>query len=239
MRVLILETTFATMSLAVDLTRTGLLVTRAADAEDTLAFADHAAQDVAIIDADLPDAQPATLIRTLRNRHPDLGLILTAPRGDLGARLAAFAAGADDALAYDVPAAEVAARIEAIVRRHRGTPQSDLRLGDLTLDLATRELRVGSAVVPLARLEFALFEFLARRAGQVLSRDAIMEHLYGLEDSPDHRIITAYICHIRSKIAEAGGDPSVIRNHWGRGYSIEATPVAATRPETIVARLAA
>lgn len=249
MRVLILETTFATMSLAVDLARQGLLVTRADDAEDALAFADNATQDVAIIDADLPGTPAATLIRRLRSHHPDLAIILTAPRGDLGARLAALAAGADDAVSHGVPAAEVTARIEAIVRRYRGTPQSDLRLGNLTLDLAARQLRVGSTDVPLARLEFALFEFLARRPGQVLSRDAIMDHLYGLDDCPDQRIITAYICHIRSKIEAAGGDAGIIRNHWGRGYSVAAParndaplPWVATAPEAAeaaIARLAA
>ncbi|MCU0907319.1 MAG: response regulator transcription factor [Rhodobacteraceae bacterium] len=249
MRVLITETTFATMSLAVDLTRAGLLVTRAADAQDTLAFADHAAQDVAIIDADLPDTPAPALIRKLRTRHPGLAIILTAPRSDLGARLAALDAGADDAVPHGVSAAEVAARIEAIVRRHRGVRQSDLRLGTLTLDLAERQLRVGATVVPLARLEFALFEFLARRTGQVLSREAIMEHLYGLEDSPDQRIITAYVCHIRSKIEAVGGDASVLRNHWGRGYSVAAPgPAGTTLPwaaptreaaEAAIARLAA
>lgn len=249
MRVLILETTFATMSLAVDLGRAGLLVTRADEAEDALALADHAAQDAAIIDADVHDMPTATLIRRLRTRHPRLGILVTAPQGNLGARLAALAAGADDAVAHVTPAAEVTARIEAILRRYRGVPQSDLRLGNLTLDLVARQLRVGATTVPLARLEFALFAFLACRPGQVLSHDTIMDHLYGLDDSPDRRIITAYVCHIRSKIAAAGGDAGVIRNHWGRGYSVAAPagsdlplPWVATAPEAAeaaIARLAA
>jgi DNA-binding response OmpR family regulator len=242
MRVLITETTFPAMALANDMAARGLLVTRAGDAEDALAFAEHAPQDVALIEGDLPDHRPADLIRLLRRRHPGLALILVAPSGDLGMKLAGFEAGADDVVPPSMPAAEIAARAEAIVRRYRGRAGAELRLGDLTLDLSARRARVGKTVLPLARLEFALVEFMAQRMGQVVSRDQIMAHLYGLDDSPDSRVITAYICHIRGKIEAAGGDGSVIRNHWGRGYSI-AVPQAAglpvEAPEAIVAQLAA
>lgn len=242
MRVLITETTFPAMALANDLASRGLLVTRAGDAEDALTFAEHAPQDVALVEGDLPDHRPTDLIRLLRRRHPGLALILIAPPGDLGTKLAGFEAGADDVVPPSMPAAEIAARAEAIVRRYRGRAGAELRLGSLTLDLSARKARVGKTVLPLARLEFALVEFMAQRMGQVVSRDQIMAHLYGLDDSPDSRVITAYVCHIRSKMEAAGGDGSVIRNHWGRGYSVAmpqtvAMPVEA--PEAIVARLAA
>lgn len=242
MRILLTETTFPAMALANDLAARGLLVTRAEDAEDALAFADHAPQDVALIEADLPDHRPCDLIRLLRRRHPGLALILIAPPGDLGSKLAGFEAGADDVVPPSMPAAEVAARAEAILRRYHGRSGSEVRLGDLTLDLSLRQARIAGAVIPFARLEFALIEFLAQRAGQVVSRDQIMAHLYGLEDGPDSRIITAYICHIRSKIEAAGGDGAVIRNHWGRGYSIavpQAMPRVAEVPAEAIARLAA
>jgi DNA-binding response OmpR family regulator len=249
MRVLITETTFPAMTMAGDLARMGLLVTRADDAEDALTFVAHAAQDVVIVEADLPDRRPVDLIRTLRRQHPTLGIILIAPAADLAARLTAFEAGADDALPHGTPASEVGARIDAIARRYRGRAQAELRLGDLTLDLATRKAHVGANELPLARLEFSLLEFLAQRTGQVQSRDAIMAHLYGLDDSPDSRIITAYVCHIRSKIEAAGGDGSILCNHWGRGYSVQVPATAADRmplvalddaeADALVARLAA
>jgi DNA-binding response OmpR family regulator len=242
MRVLITETTFSAMTMAADLARAGLLVTRADDAEDALTHAEHAPQDAVIVEADLPDQRPADLIRTLRRRYPALGILLIAPATDLAARLAAFEAGADDALPHGSAPAEVGARIAAITRRHRGRAQAELKLGDLSLDLAARRAMIGATPVRLARLEFALLAFLAQRAGQVQSRDTIMAHLYGLEDSPDSRIIPAYVCHIRTKIRAAGGDAAIITNHWGRGYSVAVparTLASAEAADRVIARLAA
>lgn len=220
MRVLVTETTWTSMAAAKDLADAGMLVTRAGDGEEALDFAAVADHNVILIDHDLPDRDAADLIRTLRRRNPTTGLVLIAPPRDMERKLKAFAAGADDVVSSDAETAEILARVGAVGRRRAGRADPVIRIADLAIDTARHRASVGAAALPLTRIEYELLELLALRQGQVVSKDAIMTHLYSVEDAPDPRIIAAYVCHIRTKITAAGGDAGVVENVWGRGYAL-------------------
>ena len=221
MRILLSETTWSASAIAAELEKTGYLVTRADDGQSVLDYAGLSQEDAILLDADLPDMGALACLRELRSRHPQAGIVFLTGRTEDALRLAALTAGADDALSRDAPAREIAARIGAIARRRAGFPSAPVLAGGVELDLIRRDARVGTQSVRLSRLEFALVEFLALRAGSVMSDDDIMTHLYGLEDTPEDGIVKVFVSHIRRKIEVAGGDPAALTTVWGRGYRLE------------------
>ncbi len=234
MRILLAETTWASSAIAADLERTGHLVTRADDGQSVIDYAGLSQEDAVLLDADLPDMGGLACLRTLRARHPQSAIVFLTGRTDDALRLAALSAGADDALSRHARPVEIAARLVAVARRRAGFPAAPVLAGGMELDLIRREARVGARPVKLSRLEFGLVEFLALRAGSVMSDDQIMTHLYGLDDTPEDGIVKVLVSHIRRKITLAGGDPAAIGTVWGRGYRV-AAPIGLTRPTEEVA----
>lgn len=220
MRVLITETTWDSMVAANDLALAGFLVTRAGDAVEASEYAALADHDLYLIDDDLPDMQMFDLVRRLRGYKPLAAIcLLSAPRL-WKQNLKAFELGIDDMIVKGTPPKEVVARVHAVARRRHGLASPVIEAGGLTIDLLQRRVLAGGRDVPLARLEYEVLEMLALRRGNVLSKDAIMGQLYGLDDAPDTKIITVYICQLRAKIAAAGGDPGIVETVRGRGYAL-------------------
>jgi DNA-binding response OmpR family regulator len=246
MRILLSETTWSASAIAAELERTGYLVTRADDGQTVIDYAGLSQEDAILLDADLPDLGALACLRELRSRRPQTAILVLTGRNEDTLRLAALMAGADDALCRDAQPREIAARIGAIARRRAGFPAAPVLAGGIELDLFGRTAQVGGQPVRLSRLEFALVEFLALRAGSVMSDDDIMTHLYGLDDTPEDGIVKVFVSHIRRKIEVAGGDPAALTTVWGRGYRLEmesaparteqAAPAAERAPNVAEAR---
>ena len=145
-------------------------------------------------------------------------IILTA-RNEVDDRVRGLALGADY-LAKPFAVEELAARLEAVVRRDRGRADSHLRIGALEIDLAGRTVRRGDEAVDLTAREFALLECLARRPGQILTREQIERHLYNESDSPVSNAVDAAVYALRKKLCPPG-TAQIIRTRRGLGYSLE------------------
>ena len=134
------------------------------------------------------------------------------------ARLKALTAGADDVVELEMDRIELIARIRAVVRRSRGYSQSSLRVGDLTLDVDQHDVTANGVRVPFTPREFAILELLVLRRNMIMTKEAILAHLYGGLDEPEIKIIDVFVCKIRNKLAKAGLH-NVISTVWGEAIA--------------------
>jgi two-component system cell cycle response regulator CtrA len=133
------------------------------------------------------------------------------------AKVKGFGMGADDYITKPFDKAELVARIQAVIRRSKGYSQPLLKIGNLQLNLDSRDVLVDGNQVHLTGKEYAILELLVLRKGMVLTKEAFLNHLYGGIDEPEMKIIDVFICKLRKKLAQAGAG-NLIGTVWGRGY---------------------
>jgi DNA-binding response OmpR family regulator len=175
--------------------------------------------DVIVLDLMLPDMDGFTVARTLReasNRTPIL--VLTA-RDTVADMVRALDLGADDYLTKPFALAEFMARVRAMGRRGPVEQPVVLRAGELSLDSATQIVRRGERVIPLTRTEYLLLEFLLRRPGRVLSRQAIIDGVWGAESGTEENTLEAFIKLLRAKV-DSGQEGKLIQTVRGMGYRL-------------------
>lgn len=199
----------------------------AVDWRRTLAAALEACEaaeyDVILLDLGLPDGEGLDLLRRLRGQgDPTPVLVLTA-RGELGDRVAGLDLGADDYLVKPFEVAEVAARCRALLRRPGACLSVVLRYGNLALDTSTRAVTVAGASVPVSPREAALLEQLLRRAGQVVRRSSLEDHLYAMDSAVTPNALEVSVSRLRKRLVQAGADV-VLRTVHGVGYALLAAP---------------
>ena len=229
MRVLMVESNVrSAAAITADLKADAIRVGRAESGDDALYILRDYQFDLVLLIQRLPDMDGCTLISRIRASKHDTPIIAFSPAPQ--ARLKALAAGADDVIDRE----EMIARIRAVVRRSRGYSQSLLRVGDLTLNVDQHDVTANGVRVPLTAKEFAILELLVLRRNMIMSKEAILAHLYGGMDETEIKIVDVFICKVRNKLAKAGL-PNVISTVWGRGYTVkEITPDAphfAPRPQ--------
>lgn len=174
--------------------------------------------DVAVLDIMMPGRDGLSLVAELRRRHSDLPVILLTARGALNERLQGFEAGADDYLVKPFFIEELAARLHTLARRAGGQPHSLVSNGPLTLNLISREVRCGAALLEVTAREFALLEHLAMSPGRVMTRTQLYTHVWNISYDPGTNLVDVYVRRLREKIQEAGGDPALIETVRGVGY---------------------
>jgi two-component system cell cycle response regulator CtrA len=113
---------------------------------------------------------------------------------------------------------ELVARIYAIVRRSKGHAQSVIQTGDLVVNLDTKTVEVDGARIYLTGKEYQMLELLALRRGMTLTKEMMLNHLYGGMDEPEIKIIDVFMCKLRRKLANASGGKNYVETMWGRGY---------------------
>jgi two-component system cell cycle response regulator CtrA len=127
--------------------------------------------------------------------------------------------GADDYLTKPYNRSELIARLQAIIRRSKGHPESVIRIGSsLCINLDSRTVECSGKPVHLTSKEYAILELLALRAGTILNKTMFLNHLYGGMDEPELKIIDVFVCKLRKKLAKATGGDGFIETVWGRGY---------------------
>lgn len=173
--------------------------------------------DLVITDGHLPDMSGVQVISALRKAAVTTPVLMLSSDEGLSHKAAAFSAGADDFLAKPCHLDEVAMRVQALIRRSKGVSQPDLEVGPIAINLAERVARVNGAPVHLTGKEYQLLELLALRRGQTITKEAILDHLYGGMDEPAIKIVDVFICKIRNKLRAAGAD-GYLQTIWGRGY---------------------
>jgi DNA-binding response OmpR family regulator len=196
------------------LERDGYKVVWARSGGDGLAELPRHAVRMIVLDIGLPDIDGFEVCRQIRSRSTVPILMLTA-RDDEIDRVAGLEVGADDYVGKPFSPRELVARIKAILRRVDGEgPQERLVLGDIELNSAAREVRVAGRSVDLRAKEFDLLAFLMENRGIVVSRDTLLDRVWGMEYAGGSRTVDVHVAQLRSKL----GRPDLIRTIRGAGY---------------------
>ncbi|MBM4258109.1 MAG: response regulator transcription factor [Deltaproteobacteria bacterium] len=220
MRVLVVEDERSLLSaLQGALQAEGIDVDTAADGEEGLFKAMEGSYDVVVLDLMLPGRNGDEICAALRKKEVWVPiLILTAYQGEqFEAR--ALNVGADDFLVKPFSSLVLIARLHALVRRANGTRAMSLRVGDLEIDPARHVCLRAGTVISLTGREFSLLEMLMRRAGEVLPKQRIVDHVWGFDFDGDWNVVEVYIRYLRRKIDLPFGRQS-IQTIRGVGYRL-------------------
>jgi DNA-binding response OmpR family regulator len=223
MRVLVVEDfEILRESISLGLREAGFAVDEAAEGETGLWYAQSNDYDVIILDLMLPRIDGLTILKRLRAAGKVTHVLVLTAKDAYPDRVTGLDAGADDYLIKPFVFAELLARVRALVRRRYDKKSPVIRVGDMVIDTTTRSVERDGAVVELSRREYALLEFLAVRAGQVVSRTDIWEHVYDFNSSAESNVVDAFIRLLRKKI-ERPHLPALIHTRRGHGYMLGET----------------
>lgn len=199
----------------------GFAVDHAKDGEIGLHLSLTEPYDAAIVDIMLPKLDGLSLIDTLRRKTINTPVIILSARDSVDDRVKGLQTGGDDYLTKPFAFSELLARLQALIRRAEGiSDPTVLKFGDITLNLATREVKRRGRMIELQPLEFSLLEYLMRNAGKVVSKTMIMEHVWDYNFDPGTNVVEARICRLRDKI-DKGFDAKLIHTVRGVGYVIK------------------
>ena len=204
------------------LSEAGHRVTLAHDGVEGLALAKKQSFDAAIVDVMLPGLDGIALVEALRGRGVRTPVLFLSARRSVDDRVRGLQAGGDDYLVKPFAFAELLARVQALVRRASGVPEATrLAVGDLELDLLTREVRRGGQRLELRPRELALLEHLMRNAGRVVSKAMILSHVYDYAFDPGTNVVDVLVHRLRDKI-DKGFEPKLLHTARGMGYVLRA-----------------
>jgi two-component system copper resistance phosphate regulon response regulator CusR len=172
--------------------------------------------DLVILDLLLPRLDGLRVMRELHRRRPELPVMIVSARSDLPTKLRGFEFGANDYLAKPFAMDELLARVRAQLRAHGNGRGSVLHVGDLVLDLARRQARVGPDAVDLSDREFRLLHHLAKHAGEVVTRDSILSAVWGYHFDPRSNVVDVCMRRLRRKL----GDQVPIETVRHAGYRV-------------------
>ena len=182
--------------------------------------------DVLVLDILVPDGDARNLVAELRAAGNWTPCLLLTALGDTGDRVHGLDVGADDYVVKPFELDELLARIRAVGRRGPVPRPASLRVGELLVDPAARSASVAGSAVPLSALEYALLELLARHAGEVLDRSAILDHVWDWAYEGASNVVDVHVHALRAKLAPFPGAPA-IETVRGAGYVLR-DPVRAT-----------
>ncbi len=201
----------------------GYDVSMAADGAEALAGINGASPDVVIMDVMMPRLDGIETTKALRKAGNDIPILVLTARDAVGDRVDGLDAGADDYLTKPFALAELLARLRALLRRAvpaDGSDDETLTFADLSMDIATREVRRGDRLVELTRTEFTLLEMFLRRPRRVLERSFILEEVWGYDSPTTANSLEVYVGYVRRK-TEAEGEARLIHTVRGVGYVLK------------------
>jgi two-component system OmpR family response regulator len=216
MRVLIVEDEPSLAAqLRTALTSAGHAVDVAADGEVGLHLGATETYNAVVLDLGLPKLDGLTVLRRWRASGKSMPVVVLTARGSWGEKVDGLNAGADDYMAKPFAIAELLARINALIRRTHGHARPLLSTGSLTVDMVSKEVKVGTEPVRLTSLEFELLAVLALRPGQPVSKSELTEHLYAQDFDRDSNTLEVIVSRLRRKLGER-----FIETQRGIGYRL-------------------
>jgi DNA-binding response OmpR family regulator len=204
-------------SIAKGLREAGYSVDVAADGENGLWLAKSNDYDVIVLDLMLPKLDGMTLLSELRVQGNSSHVLILTAKDSTEDRIAGLDCGADDYLVKPFSFGELLARVRALVRREYRNKSPTMTLSDLEVDTNNRVVRRGGRPIELTPREYALLEYLTLRAGQVVSRADIWEHLYEFDSTATSNVVDVLVKRLRQKL-EAHESPRLIHTKRGFGY---------------------
>ena len=214
MRLLVVEDDKKIASFVVNgLKQSGYAVDHSADGESALVLAENTPYDAAIVDLMLPKLDGLSLIQRLRAQGQRLPVLILSAKASVDDRVKGLQAGSDDYLTKPFAFSELLARVQALIRRStQAAEPTKLTVGDLMLDLLTREVTRGTERIELQPREFALLEYLMRNAGRTVTKTMVLEHVWDYSFDPQTNVVDVLVHRLRAKV-----DPDKTRLHTIRG----------------------
>jgi two-component system OmpR family response regulator len=209
-----LETAFEIMD---DLKARGYLVTHVDNGRRGLDAAHDQAFDTLVVDRMLPELDGLSIIESLRNDGIRVPVLVVSALSDVDERVRGLKAGGDDYLVKPFALTELAARVEALLRRPVDPRETKLQVGPLELDLIERIARRKSREIELLPREFKLLEYMMRRPSRVMTRDMLLEEVWNYRFSPRSNLVDVHIGKLRRKI-DAPGEMPLFYNVRGVGF---------------------
>ena len=201
----------------------GFAVTLADGGLPALAAHEQAPSDVLVLDVSMPDLPGTEVCRRLRAAGDETPVLMLSALDQLDDRLAGLQSGADDYLVKPFALQELVLRLHALLRRRPPRAGELLRVEGLTVDPRNREVRYQDQPVELTRREYELLEVLTRNAGIVLSRDQLLERVWGYDFDVRTDVVDTFVSYLRRKL-EAGGRPRLLQTVRGVGFVLRSGP---------------
>lgn len=222
MRILVVEDDPKIASFVVmGLKQAGFVVDHAMDGKDGLHMASTGLYDVAVIDVMLPKLDGLGLIEALRAQKINTPIIILSAKHSVDDRVKGLQTGSDDYITKPFAFSELLARIHALIRRGGSAVRSThLTVGDLSIDLLTREVLRAGRKIALQPREFVLLEYLMRNAGRVVSKTMVLEHVWDYHFDPQTNVVDVLVCRLRGKV-EGNFDEKMIHTIRGVGYVLK------------------
>jgi DNA-binding response OmpR family regulator len=198
----------------------GYEVITAADGAEGLEKARRERPDLVILDIMLPKLSGLEVCRTLRSEGVSVPVLMLTARGQESDKVAGLELGADDYVTKPFSIKELLARVKAILRRVEGGPKRLARyaFSDVELDFEIYRAKKGGQPLELSPREFELLRYLIERKGETVSRDKLLEDVWGYESYPSTRTVDTHIAKLRAKVGDSGTDPRYILTMHGFGY---------------------
>ncbi len=224
MRILLVEDDLKIASFILKgLKEAGFAADHAADGKEGLYMALTEPYDTAIIDIMLPRLDGLTLIEELRNKKINTPVIILSAKRSTDDRVKGLQRGGDDYLTKPFSFSELLARVQALIRRaSRTSDPTVLSVGDLSMDLLTREVVRTGEKLELQPHEFALLEYLMRNTGRVVSKTMILEHIWDYNFDPQTNVVDVLVCRLRNKV-DRDFSVKMIHTIRGVGYVLKAS----------------
>ena len=206
----------------------GYVITHEADGGRAQQLLGQPHWDAVILDLMLPNVDGLTLCRAIRARDHYLPVIIISARSSETERILGLETGADDYLAKPFSVQELVARIRALFRRQQAMGQQTsglINAHGLTIDPLARSVLLRGEVVDLTPREFDLLYFFARHPGEVFSRLALLEQVWGYQHEGYEHTVNTHINRLRVKIEKDAAEPEIIRTVWGKGYLFAERPL--------------
>jgi two-component system OmpR family response regulator len=205
------------------LEQAGFAVDHAADGEDGLHLALSEPYDVAVIDLMLPKLDGLSLIQKVRQQQVNTPVIILSAKRSVDDRVKGLETGSDDYLTKPFAFTELLARVQALIRRAGNVAHpTRLTVGELVVDLVSREVMRGNVKIDLQPKEFALLEYLMRHAGRAVSKTMILEHVWDYSFDPQTNVVDVLVCRLRNKV-DRDFKPKLIHTIRGVGYVLKAS----------------
>jgi two-component system response regulator PrrA len=195
----------------------GFTVRTAADGETALDAVEQSVPACLVLDVNMPGIDGVEVVRRLRATGVDVPVCMLSARGTVGDRVAGLEAGADDYLVKPFALEELVARLRALLRRTADAERVPVQVAELRIDPARRQAWCRGQLLELTKREFELLSVLAANAGIVLSRDRLLELVWGYDFVTDTNVVDVFVGYLRRKL-EADGAPRLIHTVRGVGF---------------------